>query len=207
MPDEKPDLPAPKAPPRGRSTHQTATTRGTTMAEATITPEEKPPAIETDGMLQLWLAPKGAVADPHHPKAEELTAEAVHPVTYGLTTEGFATASEQAKGTDDRLTLPQIFETLGKVTNTLDLTYVYTNDPLTTSAMDAAFGSTGGDFEIYARYAIANGTPLLAGQLLDVWPFRAGIPVKNPPVANERFTKTVTTAIQAPGVITDAVLA
>lgn len=173
------------------------------MAEPTLTVEDKPPAVDTDGNFLVLFVPKGGIADVNHPTVSELTANTVKKGTYSMSADGWAFSRDQATGTDDRLTLPQTFVTLGRVTDSLEITYVFGTDEDVLDPLLVA----GWEGYVVPRYAIPNEAPLTAGQKVTVIPVIAGVKRVNPPATNEKWTKTQTLAVSAPGTQDDVEIA
>lgn len=164
-----------------------------------MTTETAPGAVDTDGTLLILIVPENGLANPAAPTLSELTAGTVKRITYSLTPDGWAHTTNEDSGTDDRLTLPTVFESRGKVTDSVELTYVYgSEDDVVDPLLVPGFKGF-----IVPRYAVENAVDLAADQEVDVIPFEAGVKRKNPPAANAKWTKTQKLFVRAPGVQRD----
>jgi hypothetical protein len=164
-----------------------------------MTFEDTPGSVDTDGTLLVLIVPEDGLADPRNPKLSELTATTVKRITYSLTPDGWAHTTNEDSGTDDRLTLPTSFESRGKVTDSLEVGYVYgAEDDVADPLLVPGFRG----FAV-ARYAVENSVDLAADQEVDVIPFEAGVKRRNPPAANAKWSKTQKLFVRAPGVQRD----
>ena len=149
-----------------------------------MTMELTPPAVGSDGTLTVWILPKSAVADPTALKIAELD-EALR-VTYSMTTDGYNRASTQETQTDARLTLRDVPELPGSVSNSLEVTYVHGSDD---DVMDPLVVE-GDEVYVVERRAVENATDPATGQIVDVIAGVWGKPRKNAPTTNGNWTKT-----------------
>src|SRR5690554_2469078 len=82
-----------------------------------------PPAVDQTGNLTVWWVP--TISDLAAPKAStEIGGASSYRVTYSFVPGGWNPDGDQEKLTDERLTAPQVQESLGKTTRTLSLEYV-----------------------------------------------------------------------------------
>lgn len=146
--------------------------------------EEVQPGKAADGNgLVLWVP---AIADPAKPKVSELTAASVEKLTYGLTPDGFAHDTTVATITSGRYTLAQALETDGKITDTVEVKYVWegTDDDGVRNVLTP--GTKG---FIVKRMAIANEVDIAADQLVTVIPVQCSIQRDVPPAENTELQK------------------
>jgi hypothetical protein len=130
-----------------------------------------------------------------------LTAGTTKAITYSLTPGGFNRATTQEMVDDQRLTLVQYLQQIGRVKETIDIDYVY-GDAADVAGAALTQGTTGW---IVVRYAVPNSTAWTIGQKVDSIPIKCGIQQKSPPVANGVFTKKQMLAVTGT-VTTDGVL-
>lgn len=82
-----------------------------------------PPAVDQTGNLTIWWVP--TISDVSAPKAAtEIGAVTSFRVTHSFTPDGWNLTGSQEKNKDDRLTLTQALESLGKSEASLTLKYV-----------------------------------------------------------------------------------
>lgn len=83
-----------------------------------------PPAIDQSGNYVIWWVQ--TIADLTAPDVDtEIGAATSFRLTHSFTPSGFSLTGSQEVGTDDRLTLPETLESLGKVARSLgDIEYV-----------------------------------------------------------------------------------
>ena len=128
-----------------------------------------PPAVDQSGNLTIWWVP--TIADVSAPKAAtEIGAVGSQRITYNFTPSGWALAGSQEKNPDDRLTLKQSLESLGKSATTLVLDYVDSTD--TKSA--AAILTEGLSGYFVERRGIPNSALAAAAQKVRVIPVTLG---------------------------------
>lgn len=145
--------------------------------------EATPGSVATDGNLSLWFVPYGVSTDPASKVV--LDGATTKRITYSLTPEGFAHSIDEATIEDGRLTLKQVLQQAGTVTDNLELSYVYgaTDDVARVALTEGAEGW------IVARYAVPNGDAVTATtQKVDILPIRCGVQRKSAPTRNATFT-------------------
>lgn len=104
-------------------------------------------------------------------------------LTYGFTSSGFNRTTTQATIPDPRLTLLQNLTRPGKVTEGLEVQYVFGGgDGPQTVLQKGAKGF------IVARYAVPNETAWTVAQVVDIIPIEAGVQRKDAPTENGVFT-------------------
>ena len=158
--------------------------------------EATPLSVASDGNLLVLFVPTGNPLS-----LANLTAGTTKPITYSLTPTGFNRATSQEMVQDDRLTLVQYLQNLGRVKETLDVTYVF-GDAGDVASAAMTPGTAGW---IVVRYAVPNATALAVGQKVDAIPVKCGAQEKSAPTANGVFTKKQMLAITG-AVQTDAIL-
>lgn len=149
--------------------------------------EDVPAGQASDGYGLVLFVPKAGLAHPGEPTVAELTAPTVVPLTYSLTGDGYARTTTVNTITANRFTLRQTIEVDGTITDTLEVTYVYTNTEEDVARLTLKEGTEG---YIVDRLAVANEVPIAAGQLVDVIPFKASVSRKNAPTTNSELTRT-----------------
>lgn len=145
-----------------------------------------PGAVDQDGTLTVAFVPEAGLANPASPTATELNAVTVIDLTYSLTTTGYNRTISQATDTDERLTLADVLETPGRVTESLEMQYVHgaADDIADPVIQEGVKGF------IVERRAVAIGA-FVAAEDVDVIPVTFGVPRKDNPTANGKWTKTV----------------
>jgi len=143
---------------------------------------QKGTASDGNGLV-LWVP---AIADPSKPKLSELTAASVVKLTYGLTPDGFAHDTSVATITSGRFTLKQVIEADGKITDTVEVKYVWqgTEDDIVRTTL--TYNTEG---FIVKRLAVANEVAIEADQLVTVIPVRCGLIRDVPPAENTELMK------------------
>lgn len=158
--------------------------------------EATPLSVASDGNLLVAFVPTGNALS-----VANLAAVTTKAITYSLTPSGFNRATTQEMVDDQRLTLVQYLQNLGRVKETLELDYVF-GDAGDVASAALTQGTAGW---IVVRYAVPNATAWTIGQKVDVIPIKCGIQQKSAPTANGLFTKKQMLAVT--GVVqTDAVL-
>lgn len=145
--------------------------------------ESVAPGVVTDGTGLVLFVP--AIADVNAPTIAELTASGVIPITYSLTPDGFSHKTTTATSTSGRWTLEQALETEGKITDSVEVTYVTTEDDDVDIARVALQRGTEGF--IVKRIAVRNEVAIAAGQIVTVLPIRAGVQRDVVPAENEEW--------------------
>lgn len=158
--------------------------------------EATPLSVASDGNLLVAFVPTGNPLS-----VANLVAGTTKAITYSLTPGGFNRSTTQEMVDDQRLTLVQYLQQIGRVKETLDVTYVF-GDAGDVASAALTQGVSGW---IVARYAVPNATAWTVGQKVDVIPIKCGIQEKSPPTANGVFTKKQMLAVTGT-VTTDGVL-
>jgi hypothetical protein len=150
------------------------------MAEEVV-----PPGTPSDGNGLVLFVP--TIADPSSPTVTELSAGTVKKLTYSITGDGYAHTVTINKITANRLTLPTQIQYDGTEVDDLSITYAYTNTDTDVARLALPKGTAG---YIVERWAVPNGEPIAADQLVDVIPIVASTSLKNAPVTNQELTRT-----------------
>ena len=158
--------------------------------------EATPLSVASDGNLLVAFVPTGNPLS-----VANLNAATTKAITYSMTPGGFNRATTQEMVDDQRLTLVQYLQQIGRVKETLEIDYVF-GDAGDVAGAALTQGTTG---TIVVRYAVPNATAWTVGQKVDAIPIKCGIQQKSAPTANGVFTKKQMLAVT--GVVqTDAVL-
>lgn len=147
--------------------------------------ETVPQGIVSDGNGLVLFVP--TIANPAAPTVAELTAGTVKKLTYSITGDGYTHTVTIGTVTANRLTLKQVLQYDGTVTDELSIKYVYTNTAGDVVRLALPEGTTG---FIVERWAVPNATNIAAAQLVDVLPISASIPLKDAPATNTELTRT-----------------
>lgn len=144
--------------------------------------EATPLSVATDDNLRIAFVPSGDA----NSKAV-LDAGTTKDLTYGFTPSGFNRSITQETINDPRLTLKQMLQRAGRVTEELEVQYVF-GDSGDVAKVALAEGTTG---YIVVRYAVANATAWTATtQKVDVIPIQCGKQRKDAPTENGVWTVT-----------------
>jgi len=164
-----------------------------------------PPAVDQTGNLTVWFVP--TITDMTAPKAAtELGAAGAFRITYSFTPDGYNPTGDQEILTDDRLSLPQGLQSLGKITAGLTLKYV--DSTAATSAavvLKPVAPATSLDGYLVERPNVANGTLAAASQKVITRKVTLGAQIPGPRDGNGKFTWTQVAAVT--GVVTPGILA
>lgn len=147
--------------------------------------ETVPAGVVSDGNGLVLFVP--AIANPAAPTVAELTAVGVKKLTYSITGDGYTHGTTVNTVTSERLTLAQVLQYDGSVTDDLEIKYVYTNSAGDVVRLALPQGQTG---FIVERWAVANEVAIAAAQLVDVIPIKASLQRKDAPAKNAELTRT-----------------
>lgn len=146
-------------------------------------------AVDQSGNTTIWWVP--SIADTAAPKVSEIGAASAFRVTYSFTPDGWGLTGAQEKNADDRLTLSQTLEALGKTTASLTLKYVDSTD----AASAAVLLTEGTIGHFVERRGVANSTLVAAGQKVRVVKVALGKQIAGPIDGTGKFTIMQETAI------------
>lgn len=150
-----------------------------------------PPAVDQQNNTVIWFV-GGSIADKTAVKAAtELGAATSYDVTYSFLTDGFPLDSTQEKTTDDRFTLMNTLEALGKVLINFGDGIRYVDSTQAGSAAVvlkpvAPATTLSGSFVV--RTGIDYNTLAAAGQKGTVYPVTLGAPRRGPIDGSGKFT-------------------
>ncbi|MDG4792015.1 hypothetical protein O7626_40075 [Micromonospora sp. WMMD1102] len=147
----------------------------------------QPVAVPADGNLRVFYVQ--TIATPEFPQLAELNAGTSKDVSCYITGEGFQTTLEEQVTTDDRLCSRATFEQPGRWQKQMTLSYVYNMDDPTNNVMYLTLPYLTTGF-IVARWGVPYEQAWADGDLVDVYPVKAGKPMKNAPTANSMLTVT-----------------
>lgn len=153
------------------------------MAQETV-----PLSVAFDDNLRIALVPDGSDAK----SVAILIGGTTKDLTYSL--KSFAHNISQAEIPDPRLTLKQNLSKPGKVTETLEVQYVF-GDADDVAQVALAEGTKG---SIVARYSVPNATAWTVAQKVDILTIECGKQRKDAPVENG--VQTITQTIYITGV-------
>ena len=161
-----------------------------------------PAAVDQNGNTVIWWVQ--TIADLAAVKAAtELGAATSFDVTYGFTTDGFPVDSTQEKTTDDRLTLVDTLESLGKTTTTFGegVTYVDSaaaSSPAVVLKPTAPATTKSGYFVV--RTGVPYATLATAAQKVTVYPVTLGPQRRGPINGSGKFVWKQQVVLTAPPV-------
>ena len=142
-----------------------------------------PGSVLADGTIAARWVP--VLANPLLPTLAEMNAAGSVDLSCYLTPTGLAVATEEAAVNDDRLCSRETYEQPGRITDTLELTYVY--DPQNkVPAENRAFVTLKRNTRgfIVCRWGVDFENPLAVADVLDVYPVTCGEQRKQPGEAN-----------------------
>lgn len=158
-----------------------------------------PPAVDQTGNLTVWWVP--TIADLAAPKAStEIGAATAFRLTYSFVPGGWNPDGSQEKLTDERLTAPQVMESLGKTTRSLTLEYV-DSSAAGSAAVVLAAGQSGYFVE---RRNTPQTTLAAAAQKVNIYPVTLGAQIDTPPDGTGKFRIKQETAL---GTVVKGILA
>ena len=144
--------------------------------------EDAVDSVASDDNFRLAFVEEGA-----NPKSAAIL-NAAEEITYAFTPSGFNRTTTQETIQDPRLTKLQNLTRPGKVSEGVEIQYVFGGDGdiLTVLLAKDAKG------HLVARYAVPNETQWAAAQIADIIPVQAGIQRKDAPTENGVWTKSQT---------------
>lgn len=153
-----------------------------------------PSSVVADGAMRFDWVP--AIANVLAPTLAELNAAGSVALSCYFT--GVNLGTEQASITDDRLCSRDTFEKPGRISDSLEPTYVYTPQDLDADD-NRAYATLRQDTNgfMVARWGVDFETPFEAGQLLDLYPVTCGAQRKLPGEANSTLKVTQKMFIRA----------
>ncbi|GAA5198521.1 hypothetical protein [Microbacterium jejuense] len=150
-----------------------------------------PPAIDQMAQTVIWFV-GGTIADTSAVKAStELGAATSYDVTYSFTTDGFPLVSSQEKTTDERLTLLNTLEALGKVTTTFGDGVTYVDSSEATAAatvLKPVSPATSKSGYFVVRAGVPYAQLAAAAQKATIYPVTLGPQMRGPINGSGKFT-------------------
>lgn len=146
-----------------------------------------PPAVDQSDNLTLYWVP--TIADPAKPKLAEI--KAGKRITYSFVPGGYDLNGDQEVTKDERLTLGQSYESLGKSSASLVLKYVDSEDPDSACVL-LVEGSEG---FIVERRGLPNRTEELAKQKIRPIKVKLGKQIPGPIDGTGKFSYTQKTSV------------
>lgn len=164
-----------------------------------------PSAVDQSGNTTIWFV-GGTIADLTAAKAStEIGAATSTEITYSFTTDGFPVDSTQEKTTDDRLTLVDTLESLGKTATTFGDGITYVDSAATGSAAVAlkpvAPATTKSGFFV-VRTGVPYSTLAAASQKATIYPVTLGPQRRGPVDGTGKFRWKQQVVLTAPPVET-----
>lgn len=144
--------------------------------------EPTPKSVPTDDNFRVWFVTAGS----NPLSVATLSGPTAKSITYSLIPGGFNQGITEETINDERLTLKQMLERAGTVSQTLEVQYVFGDDDDVASAALVE----GVEGFIIPRYAIPNATEPTVGQIVDKIPVTCGKQRKNQPSRNSVWAKT-----------------
>lgn len=146
-----------------------------------------PTSVPSDGTLRVDFVV--TLTDQAAPKLTELDAVTSQVLSGYITGDGWQPSGEQATVADERLATTQTFEQPGRESVSLTLVYVHNpDDPANNEAYTTLTKDAVGF--IVARTGVPRAQVWAIGDLVDVWPVKAGRAYKNFNGANSVHTAT-----------------
>jgi hypothetical protein len=143
--------------------------------------------MTTNGTTKVQVVQ--AIADMAAPKVTEVNAVTSVDISCYITGDGWNEQISENSITDERLCSPQVFEEPGDFTETLELTYVYSN--LDEDNDEARIALTPGTVGyIVSRTGKAASAAFATADIVDVFYFKAGKQRKNQGGRNAKHTMT-----------------
>lgn len=130
-----------------------------------------PKSVASDDNYTVLFVP--AIADPEKLKVAEVTAAGAVDLTYAFTADGFAPSGDQEVNDDDRLTLGQKLQSLGKKSMTIEPKYVF-NPESTADDIARQTLAEGTEGFFVERPAVPHDTAWAADQTYRAIPVRMG---------------------------------
>jgi hypothetical protein len=156
--------------------------------------EAVPTGVVADGnWLIMFVA---TIANTAAPTAAEINAGTSKKLTYSIAGDGYKHDITVNTVTVNRLTLAQVLQYDGTITDDLEISYVYTNAAGDVARLALPVNTTG---YIVERPVIPNSQAVAAADLVDVIPIKAGLQRRNAPASNAEAT--ITQKLNVTGVV------
>lgn len=142
--------------------------------------ENVPASSQSDGRWRITNVPSGSNAK----SVAILNGGTAKPITYGITAGGWDHQVTQATVEDKRLTLIQDLSRPGKVSETLNVTVVSSDDSASTDRILQGLSVSQAESQFVVRRAVANADTHATGQIADVITGVVGVRRPDAPVEN-----------------------
>lgn len=142
--------------------------------------ENVPASSQSDGRWRITQVPAGSNAK----SVAILNGGTAKAVTYGIVEGGWDYQRNQATIEDKRLTLIQTMSRPGKVTDSLEITVVESDDAASADRVLAALAASQAETQFTVRRAQANGDNHATGQKADILTGVVGVRRPQAPVEN-----------------------
>lgn len=154
-----------------------------------------PPAVDQSGNLTIWAIPGRSVSQTA-PSVALIGGATCFRVTYSFVSGGWVLTAPQEKLTDERLTSPQVRQSLGKITPALDdLSYV---DSVAAGSA-AVVLAAGGEFQFIERRNVPQTTLAVAAQKVRVINVNLGAQTPGPTDGTGKFSLKQAVAVDSLG--------
>lgn len=154
-----------------------------------------PSAVDQSGNLTIWAIPGNTVSQ-SAPSLALIGGAACFRITYSFTTGGWSLTAPQELLMDERLTSPQVRQSLGKISPALaDLTYVDS----TVASSAAVVLAPGGVFQFIERRNVSQSLLAVAAQRVRVINVNLGAQAPGPVDGTGKFTLTQPVAVESLG--------
>lgn len=142
--------------------------------------ENVPASTQSDGRWRITNLPTGSNAK----SVAILNGGTAKPITYGITAGGWNHAVNQATVEDKRLTLIQDLSRPGKVSETLEVTVVESDDVASADRILSGLAASQVESQFVVRRAVANADTHATGQRADIITGVVGVRRPDAPVEN-----------------------
>lgn len=156
--------------------------------------ENTPASSQSDGRWRITNVPSGANAK----SVAILNGATAKAITYGLTADGWDHQTSQATVEDKRLTLLQDLSRPGKVTETLNVKAVDSDDPNSADQILLALSQSQAESQFVVRRKVANSETHATGQKADIITGVVGVRRPDAPVENGVDTAQYTIYVTKP---------
>lgn len=142
--------------------------------------ENVPASSQSDGRWRITNLPSGSNAK----SVAILNGGTAKPITYGIVAGGWSHSVNQATVEDKRLTLIQDLSRPGKVTETLEVTVVESDDVASADRILAGLSASQVESQFVVRRAVANDVTHVIAQRADIITGIVGVRRPDAPVEN-----------------------
>lgn len=142
--------------------------------------ENVPASSQSDGRWRITNVPSGSNAK----SVAILNGGTAKPITYGIVAGGWSHSVNQATVEDKRLTLIQDLSRPGKVTETLEVTVVESEDVTSADRILAGLAASQVESQFVVRRAIGNADTHAVAQRVDIITGVVGVRRPDAPVEN-----------------------